>query len=84
MKKTILSTTLTAAVLAFGLAACDQQQADSSGDSSAVPLQQGAVPQEPATAGGTNSESQPAAIDSTVPSTQPDDTTTPLQPSDTQ
>lgn len=84
MKKTILPTTLAAAVLAFGLAACDQQQADSGGDDSAVPLQQGAVPQDPATAGGTSSESQPAAVDSTLPATQPDDTTNPSQPSDTQ
>ncbi|NIA69187.1 hypothetical protein HBA54_11360 [Pelagibius litoralis] len=52
MKKTTLLATLTAAGLAFAVAACDQQQADSSGDSSTAPLQQqGAVPAEPATEG---------------------------------
>ena len=84
MNKTILSATLAATVLAFGLAACDQQQADSGGDSSAVPLQQGAVPENPATSGGVSNEAQPAPVDSTLPSAQPDDTAVPSQSSDTQ
>ena len=84
MNKTTLSATLAATVFAFGLAACDQQQADSGGDSSAVPLQQGAVPENPATSGGVSSESQPAAVDSTLPSTQPDDTADPSQSGGTQ
>ena len=62
MNKSILATTLGAAALAFALSACDQQQADS-GDSDGVtaPIQQqGAVPAEPATTGGT--EAVPSAI----------------------
>ena len=60
MKKSILATTLGAAALTFALSACDQQQADS-GDGVTAPLQQqGAVPAEPATTGGT--EAVPSAI----------------------
>lgn len=60
MKKSILATTLGAAALAFALSACDQQQADS-GDGVTAPIQQqGAVPAEPATTGGT--EAVPSAI----------------------
>lgn len=79
MKMSVVSTTLATAALAFALAACDQQQADSGDDGSAVPLQQqGAMPADPAATSGVSSESQPAAIDS-MPQTE-----TPAQPSDTQ
>ncbi|WP_299621408.1 hypothetical protein [Pelagibius sp.] len=60
MNKSVLATTLGAAALAFALSACDQQQADS-GDGVTAPIQQqGAVPAEPATTGGT--EAVPSAI----------------------
>ncbi len=71
MKKASLTTTIAATVLAFGLAACDQQQADS-GDGSSVPMQQqGAVPESPATTGGESSTALPGTSgpDSSEPAT---------------
>ncbi|WP_422367957.1 hypothetical protein [Pelagibius sp.] len=82
MRKATLTTTIAASALAFALAACDQQQADS-GDVSSEPMQQqGAVPESPAA-----TSSEPSAV---IPGTAEPDSTQPeaMQPdatgSDTQ
>lgn len=68
MTKSILFTTFAAAALAFGLAACDEQQAS---DTSSVPMQQqGAVPE----AGSTTA---PMAPDSGSPAATPEETPQP-------
>ena len=63
MKTSVLATTFGAAALALTLAACDQQQAENTGDGVTAPIQQqGAVPADPATTGQSATEPVPNAI----------------------
>lgn len=83
MKKSTLLATLTAAGLAFAVAACDQQQADS-GDGATAPLQQqGAVPADPATESLQTTPPQSDAIEA-APTDEAPQSDMPAPSSDTQ